>query len=73
MSRIFSIYKNKLIIYNTTTSPSQNSLLSLIKNQLGVKSIIEDSSTSKVYLNKNGELVVNSIEYRLSEDLDTPL
>ena len=73
MSRIFSIYRNKLIIYNSTTEPSQNAILSLIKNQLGIKNIIEDSSTSKVYLNKNGELVVNSIEYRLSEDLSTPL
>ena len=73
MSRIFSIYRNKLIIYNSTTEPSQNAILSLIKNQLGVKSIIEDSSTSKVYLNKNGELIVKSIEYRLNEDLGTPL
>ena len=55
MLRIFSIYQNKLIIYNNKTQPSQNAILSLIKNQLGVKSIIEDSSTSKVYLNKNGE------------------
>lgn len=73
MSRIFSIYQNKLILYNNKTEPSQNAILSLIKNQLGVKSIIEDSSTSKVYLNKNGELVVNSIEYRLDTDLGTPL
>ena len=73
MPRIFSIYQNKLIIYNTKTNPNQNAILSLIKNQLGVKSIIEDSSTSKVYLNKNGELVVNSIEYRLDTDLGTPL
>ena len=73
MSRIFSIYQNKLIIYNTKTNPSQNAILSLIKNQLGVKSIIEDSSTSKVYLNKNGELIVRSIEYRLDTDLGTPL
>ena len=73
MSRIFSIYQNKLILYNNKTEPSQNAILSLIKNQLGVKSIIEDSSTSKVYINKNGELIVNSIEYRLDTDLGTPL
>ena len=73
MSRIFSIYQNKLILYNNKTKPSQNAILSLIKNQLGVKSIIEDSSTSKVYINKNGELVVNSIEYRLDTDLGIPL
>ena len=73
MLRIFSIYQNKLIIYNNKTQPSQNAILSLIKNQLGVKSIIEDSSTSKVYLNKNGELIVRSIEYRLDTDLGTPL
>ena len=73
MSRIFSIYQNKLIIYNNKTKPSQNAILSLIKNQLGVKNIVEDSSTSKVYLNKNGELIVNSIEYRLDTDLGTPL
>ena len=73
MSRIFSIYQNKLIIYNNKTKPSQNAILSLIKNQLGVKSIIEDSSTSKVYINKNGELIVNSIEYRLDTDLGIPL
>ena len=73
MSRIFSIYQNKLIIYNNTTNPSQNAILSLIKNQLGVKSIREDSSTSKVYINKNGELIVKSIEYRLDTDLGTPL
>lgn len=73
MSRIFSIYQNKLIIYNNKTKPSQNAILSLIKNQLGVKSIIEDSSTSKVYINKNGELIVSSIEYRLDTDLGTPL
>ena len=73
MSRIFSIYKNKLIIYGSKTTPSQDAILSLIKNQLGVRRIVEDSSTSKVYLNKNGELVVNSIEYKLSQDLGTPL
>ena len=73
MSRIFSIYQNKLILYNNKTEPSQNAILSLIKNQLGVKSIIEDSSTSKVYINKNGELIVKSIEYRLDTDLGTPL
>ena len=73
MSKIFSIYQNKLIIYNNTTNPSQNAILSLIQNQLGVKKIIEDSSTSKVYLNKNGELIVKSIEYRLDTDLGTPL
>ena len=73
MSRVFSIYQNKLIIYNSTTEPSQNAILSLIKNQLGVRRIVEDSSTPKVYLNKNGELVVNSIEYRLDADLGTPL
>lgn len=73
MPRIFSIYQNKLIIYNSTTQPSQNSILSLIKNQLGVKSIIEDSSTSKVYINKNGELIVKSIEYGLDIELGTPL
>ena len=73
MSRIFSIYQNKLIIYNNKTKPSQNAILSLIKNQLGVKNIVEDSSTSKVYLNKNGELIVKSIEYRLDTDLGTPL
>ena len=73
MSRIFSIYQNKLILYNNKTEPSQNAILSLIKNQLGVKSIIEDSSTSKVYINKNGELIVRSIEYRLDTDLGTPL
>ena len=73
MSKIFSIYQNKLILYNNKTEPSQNAILSLIKNQLGVKSIIEDSSTSKVYLNKNGELIVKSIEYRLDTDLGTPL
>ena len=65
MSKIFSIYQNKLIIYNNETTPNQNAIMSLIKNRLGVKKIIEDSSTSKVYLNKNGELVVNSIEYKL--------
>ena len=73
MSKIFSIYQNKLILYNNKTEPSQNAILSLIKNQLGVKSVIEDSSTSKVYLNKNGELVVNSIEYKLDIDLGKPL
>ena len=73
MSRIFSIYRNKLIIYNTKTNPNQNALLSLIKNQLGVKNIIEDSSTSKVYLNKNGDLVVKSVEYKSDTDLGTPL
>lgn len=74
MSKIFSIYQNKLIIYGSkTTQPSQNAILSLIKNQLGVRRIVEDSSTSKVYLNKNGELIVNSIEYRLDTDLGTPL
>ena len=73
MPRIFSIYQNKLIIYGSKTTPNKDSILSLIKNQLGVKSIIEDSSTSKVYLNKNGELVVNSIEYKLDTDLGTPL
>lgn len=73
MSRVFSIYKNKLIVYNNEPETIQNTLLSSIINQLGIKNIIEDSSTSKVYLNKNGELVVNSIEYKLSEDLGTPL
>ena len=73
MSRVFSIYQNKLILYNNKTEPSQNAILSLIKNQLGVKSIIEDSSTSKVYINKNGELIVKSIEYRLDTDLGIPL
>ena len=73
MSRIFSIYQNKLILYNNKTEPNPNAILSLIKNQLGVKSIIEDSTTSKVYLNKNGELIVKSIEYRLDTDLGTPL
>ena len=73
MSKIFSIYKNKLIIYNSTTQPSQNAILSLIKNQLGIKNIIEDSTTSKVYLNKKGELIVKSIEYKLDTDLGTPL
>ena len=73
MPRIFSIYQNKLIIYNTKTNPNQNALLSLIKNQLGVKNIIEDSSTSKVYLNKNGDLVVKSVEYKSDTDLGTPL
>ena len=73
MSKIFSIYKNNLIIYSSKTTPNQDAILSLIKNQLGVKTIIEDSSTSKVYLNKNGELVVKSIEYRLDTDLGTPL
>ncbi len=73
MPRIFSIYQNKLIIYNNKTTPNQDAILSLIKNQLGVKNIIEDSSTSKVYLNKNGELVVKSVEYRLDTDLGTPL
>ena len=73
MSKIFSIYQNKLIIYNNETTPNQNAIMSLIKNRLGIKKIIEDSSTSKVYLNKNGELVVNSIEYKLDIDLGTPL
>ena len=73
MSRIFSIYQNKLILYNNKTEPSQNAILSLIKNQLGVRRIVEDSSTSKVYLNKNGDLVVKSVEYRLDTDLGTPL
>lgn len=73
MSRIFSIYQNKLIIYNSTTQPSQNAILSLIKNQLGVRRIVEDSSTPKVYINKNGELIVKSIEYRLDTDLGIPL
>lgn len=72
MSRIFSIYKNKLIIYNKTGF-SQNTLLNLIKKQLGIKNIIEDSTTSKVYLNKKGELIVKSIEYKLDTDLGTPL
>lgn len=73
MSKIFSIYQNNLIIYGSKTEPKQEAILSLIKNQLGVKKIIEDSSTPKVYLNKNGELVVKSIEYRLDTDLGTPL
>ena len=73
MSKIFSIYKNNLIIYSSKTKPNQDAILSLIKNQLGVRRIVEDSSASKVYLNKNGELVVNSVEYRLDEDLGTPL
>ena len=73
MSRIFSIYQNKLIIYNNTTKPNQNAILSLIKNQLGVKRIVEDSSTPKIYLNKNGDLVVKSVEYKLDTDLGTPL
>ena len=73
MPRIFSIYQNKLILYNNKTEPNPNAILSLIKNQFGVKSIREDSSTSKVYLNKNGELIVKSIEYRLDTDLGTPL
>lgn len=73
MSKIFSIHKNNLIIYSSKTKPNQEAVLSLIKNQLGVKRIIEDSSTSKVYLNKQGNLVVNSVEYRLDIDLGTPL
>ena len=73
MSKIFSIYQNKLIIYGSKTTPNKDSILSLIKNQLGVRRIVEDSSTSKVYLNKNGELVVKSVEYRLDTDLGTPL
>lgn len=73
MSKIFSIYKNNLIIYGSKTQPNQEAILSLIKNQLGVRRIVEDSSTSKVYLNKNGELVVKSVEYRLDVDLGTPL
>ena len=73
MSRIFSIYRNKLIIYGSETTPNKDSILSLIKNQLGVRRIVEDSSTSKVYLNKQGELVVNSVEYRLDTNLGTPL
>ena len=74
MSRIFSIYQNKLVIYNgNKTNPSQNALMSLIKKQLGVKNIIVDPSTSKVFLNKNGELIVRSIEYKSDTDLDTPL
>lgn len=73
MSRIFSIHQNNLIIYGSKTSPNQEAVLSLIKNQLGVKKIIEDSSTPKVYLNKKGELVVKSVEYRLDADLGTPL
>ena len=71
MSRIFSIYQNKLIIYNNEPETIQNTLLSPIIKQLGIKNIIEDSSTSKVYLNKRGELVVNYIEYKLREDLGT--
>ena len=73
MPRVFSIHQNKLIIYDSKTNPNQNALLSLIKNQLGIKNIIEDSSTSKVYLNKYGELIVNSIEYKSDTDLGTPL
>ena len=73
MSKIFSIYQNKLIIYGSKTTPNQDAILSLIKNQLGVRRIVEDSSTSKVFLNKNGELVVKSVEYRLDTDLGTPL
>lgn len=73
MSKIFSIYKNRLIMYVSKTAPNKETILSLIKDQLGVRRIVEDSSTSKVYLNKNGELVVKSIEYRLDEDLGTPL
>ena len=72
MSRMFSIYKNKLIIYDRTGF-NKSTLLDLIKKQLGIKNIIEDSSTSKVYLNKNGELIVKSIEYKLDIDLGTPL
>ena len=72
MSRIFSIYRNKLVIYNRKGF-SQNTLLDLIKKQLGIKNIIEDSTTSKVYLNKKGELIVKSIEYKLDTDLGTPL
>lgn len=73
MSKIFSIYQNKLIIYGSKTTPNKDSILSLIKNQLGVRRIVEDSSTPKVYLNKNGDLVVKSVEYRLDTDLGTPL
>ena len=73
MSKIFSIYQNKLILYNNKTEPNPNAILSLIKNQFGIKNIIEDSSTPKVYLNKKGELVVKSIEYKLDTDLGTPL
>ena len=73
MPRIFSIYQNNLIIYGSKTTPSQDAILSLIKNQLGVRRIVEDSSTPKVYLNKNGDLIVKSIEYRLDTDLGTPL
>ena len=72
MPRVFSIHKNKLIIYSRAGF-NKNTLLSLIKNQLGIKNIIEDSSTSKVYLNKNGNLIVKSIEYKLDTDLGTPL
>ena len=46
MSRMFSIYKNKLIIYDRTGF-NKSTLLDLIKKQLGIKNIIEDSSTSK--------------------------
>lgn len=73
MSRIFSIYQNKLIIYGSKITPNQDAIFSLIKNQLGVRSIVEDASTSKVFLNKNGELTVKSIEYRTGTDLGTPL
>ena len=72
MPRMFSIYQNKLIIYDRTGF-NKSTLLDLIKNQFGIKNIIEDSSTSKVYLNKKGELVVKSVEYRLDTDLGTPL
>lgn len=72
MAKIFSIYQDKLIIYDYETTPNQNAIMNLIKNQLGIKKITEDISTSKVYLNKNGELVVKSIEYRLDSDLSTP-
>ena len=63
MTRIFSIYQNKLIIYDRTGF-NNSTLLDLIKKQLGIKNIIEDSTTSKVYLNKKGELIVKSIEYK---------
>lgn len=72
MPRMFSIHKNKLIIYSRAGF-NKNTLLSLIKNQFGIKNIMENPSTSKVYLNKNGNLIVKSIEYKLDTDLGTPL
>lgn len=62
MSKIFSIDKNRLIIYDSNTSANSGTVMSLIQKKLGV-TIVEDASTDKCYLNKYGQLVVKSVEY----------